>query len=82
MPGTMRKKYRNPVMILIDGVIGVMMEPIELPDMVSDEFLAEKQGQEEGGVCGWPEKRPHREASDQCVRRRPDGQKPCRLDEV
>ena len=28
------EKYRNPVMILIDGVIGVMMEPIELPEMV------------------------------------------------
>ncbi len=37
------EKYRNPVMILIDGVIGVMMEPIELPDMLSDEFIAENK---------------------------------------
>ena len=46
------EKYRNPVMILIDGVIGVMMEPIELPDMVSDEFLAENKAKE--GVVTTP----------------------------
>lgn len=27
---------RNPVLILADGVIGTMMEPVELPEMMSD----------------------------------------------
>jgi len=30
---------RNPVLILADGVIGTMMEPVELPDMKSDEEI-------------------------------------------
>ena len=47
-------KYRNPVMILIDGVIGVMMEPIELPDMVSDEFLAENKAKKKAEYAVGP----------------------------
>ena len=31
---------RNPVLILADGVIGTMMEPVVLPDMKSEEELA------------------------------------------
>jgi 2-oxoglutarate ferredoxin oxidoreductase subunit alpha len=31
---------RNPVLILADGVIGTMMEPVELPEMKSDEEVA------------------------------------------
>ncbi len=31
---------RNPVLILADGVIGTMMEPVELPEMKSDEEIA------------------------------------------
>lgn len=31
---------RNPVLILTDGVIGTMMEPVELPKMRSDEEVA------------------------------------------
>ncbi|NTV90265.1 MAG: 3-methyl-2-oxobutanoate dehydrogenase subunit VorB [Clostridiales bacterium] len=31
---------RNPVLILADGVIGTMMEPVELPEMMSDEKVA------------------------------------------
>lgn len=31
---------RNPVLILADGVIGTMMEPVELPEMMSDEKIA------------------------------------------
>lgn len=31
---------RNPVLILADGVIGTMMEPAELPEMMSDEEIA------------------------------------------
>ena len=30
----------NPVLILADGVIGTMMEPVELPEMKSDEEIA------------------------------------------
>ena len=48
------EKYRNPVMILIDGVIGVMMEPIELPDMVSDEFLAENKAKKKAEYAVGP----------------------------
>lgn len=31
---------RNPVLVLADGVIGTMMEPVELPEMRSDEEVA------------------------------------------
>lgn len=31
---------RNPVLLLADGVIGTMMEPVELPDMKSNEEIA------------------------------------------
>ena len=34
------EKYRNPVMVLLDGVIGVMMEPVMLPKMRSNEEIA------------------------------------------
>ena len=34
------QRDRNPVLILIDGVIGAIMEPVELPDMRSDEEIA------------------------------------------
>ena len=33
-------KNRRPVLILIDGVVGTMMEPVELPPMKSDEEVA------------------------------------------
>lgn len=33
-------KYRNPCYVLLDGFIGVMMEPVVLPDPKSDEELA------------------------------------------
>lgn len=31
---------RNPVLLLCDGVIGTMMEPVELPEMMADEQVA------------------------------------------
>jgi 2-oxoglutarate ferredoxin oxidoreductase subunit alpha len=40
-------KYRNPVMILSDGVIGQMMEKVELSDYkprMTDEFIAKEYG--------------------------------------
>jgi len=33
-------EYRKPVLILVDGFIGAMMEPVELPPMKSDEEVA------------------------------------------
>ena len=36
-------KYRMPAMILADGIIGQMMEPVELPEMREYEFDAEKK---------------------------------------
>ena len=35
------QRDRNPVLILADGVIGTIMEPVELPPMRTDEELAE-----------------------------------------
>jgi 2-oxoglutarate ferredoxin oxidoreductase subunit alpha len=35
-------KYRNPVMILGDGLMGQMMEPVEFPEMVDPKSLAKK----------------------------------------
>ena len=32
-------KYRNPTMVLLDGVISTMMEPVVFPEFVSDEAL-------------------------------------------
>lgn len=34
------QRDRNPVLILCDGVIGTMMEPVELPEMKADEEIA------------------------------------------
>ena len=41
---------RNPVLILADGVIGTMMEPVVLPEMKSPEEIAAIQA----GKRGWP----------------------------
>jgi len=35
------ERDQNPVLVLTDGVMGTMMEPVELPPMKSDEELAE-----------------------------------------
>lgn len=44
---------RNPVLILADGVIGTMMEPVELPEMKSDaEIAAIKEGKKKWAVIG------------------------------
>lgn len=42
---------RNPVLILADGVIGTMMEPVELPDMKSDEEIAKIQDSKKDWAC-------------------------------
>lgn len=42
---------RNPVLILADGVIGTMMEPVELPEMKSDEEIAAIRESKKKWVC-------------------------------
>lgn len=46
---------RNPVLILADGVIGTMMEPVVLPEMKSDEEVeAMKEGKKSWACIGHP----------------------------
>ena len=42
---------RNPVLILADGVIGTMMEPVVLPDMKPDEELAAIKAGKRSWAC-------------------------------
>lgn len=42
---------RNPVLILADGVIGTMMEPVVLPEMKSDEEIAAMQEAKKKWAC-------------------------------
>lgn len=42
---------RNPVLLLIDGVIGTMMEPVELPEMKSDEEVAAMKAEKQTWAC-------------------------------
>lgn len=41
----------NPVLILADGVIGTMMEPVELPEMKSDEEVAAMKAAKSKWAC-------------------------------
>ena len=47
-------EYRMPAMILADGMLGQMMEPVELPEH-KDRKLPEKAG----AACGHENKREH-----------------------
>lgn len=42
---------RNPVLILADGVIGTMMEPVVLPEMKSDEEIAKIKESKKSWTC-------------------------------
>lgn len=42
---------RNPVLILADGVIGTMMEPVVLPEMMSDEEIAANKASKQAWAC-------------------------------
>ena len=42
---------RNPVLLLADGVIGTMMEPVELPPMKTDEEVAAIKASKSGWAC-------------------------------
>jgi len=44
-------KDRNPVLILADGVIGTMMEPVEMPEMKSDEEVKAIQDSKKSWAC-------------------------------
>ncbi len=44
-------KYMNPVLVLADGVIGSMMEPVVLPDMMSDEKIAAIKAEKSKWAC-------------------------------
>ena len=46
------EKYRNPVMILADGLIGQMMEPVEMPEFKPDEAI---QTDKPWAALGWEE---------------------------
>lgn len=42
---------RSPVLILADGVIGTMMEPVELPELKSDEEINKIRNNKKGWAC-------------------------------
>ena len=52
-------KYRVPVMIMADGMLGQMMEPVVLPEALAPEDLPEKPW----ATCGHGHKRPHNVAN-------------------
>ncbi len=42
---------RNPVLILADGVIGTMMEPVILPEMISEKEVAKRKEEKRKWAC-------------------------------
>ena len=52
-------EYRMPAMILADGMLGQMMEPVVLPEALAPEDLPEKPW----ATCGHGHKRPHNVAN-------------------
>ena len=56
-------KYRMPAMILADGMLGQMMEPVSLPDAGEDKPLPEKPW----AACGHQGKREHHISSTPCI---------------
>lgn len=52
---------RNPVLILSDGVVGTMMEPVVLPEMKSDEEIARiRESKKKWAIIGHPLDYAHR----------------------
>jgi 2-oxoglutarate/2-oxoacid ferredoxin oxidoreductase subunit alpha len=45
------QRDRNPVLILCDGVIGTMMEPVELPDMKTEEEVSALKEANKNWAC-------------------------------
>lgn len=54
------EKYRNPVMILVDGMLGQMMEPVLLPEARSPVTVADIEQTKPWALTGHKEQRPHR----------------------
>jgi len=46
------EKYRNPVMLLVDGMLGQMMEPVSIPDRVSDQYIADAREKKGWAITG------------------------------
>lgn len=49
-------KYRNPVMVMGDGILGQMMEPVELHEAELDNTASGMSGTSRGAGCEVPEK--------------------------
>ncbi len=45
-------KYRNPVILLLDGFTGTMMEPVELPEAKTDEEIAAIRASKDWAAVG------------------------------
>lgn len=53
------EEYRNPVMILADGMIGQMMEPVVLPDPIPDAVREDIPKSKPWALTGTKDARPH-----------------------
>ena len=53
------EEYNNPVMLLADGLIGQMMEPVILPESITEEELTEIQRKKTWALTGTKESREH-----------------------
>lgn len=53
------EEYRNPVMLLADGMLGQMMEPVCLPDPIPARKPEETRERHPWALRGHEEKRPH-----------------------
>jgi len=53
------EKYRNPVMILADGMLGQMMEPVELPEAMEAVLSEDVFRAKPWALTGHENKRPH-----------------------
>ena len=53
------EKYRNPVMLLADGMLGQMMEPVELPDMLDAVLGEDIRKAKPWALTGHRNERPH-----------------------
>jgi len=51
------EKYRNPVMLLVDGMLGQMMEPVVIPEKISDERICAISAEKRWAITGHGSKR-------------------------
>ena len=50
-------EYRAPVMMLVDGMLGQMMEPVSIPERISDSEIAKKSSEKHWALAGHGDKR-------------------------